>query len=1218
MDALNKKQEIHYSSNLSWPTWSILGVLLLAGLFLVGQYNFLLFHGLAELFSIVVAWSLFMLVWNTRHINENDALVSLGIAYFFVGLVDLLHTLAYKGMGVFNVQWGANLPTQLWILGRYMESVALMSFPILLGRRIHPLRGLAAWAGATAIGLSSIFIWRFFPDCYIEGAGLTPFKVTSEYIICLVLFVALALLHHHRHMIDATVYRLMAVSIFTTILAELAFTFYVSVYGMSNLIGHYLKIVSFTLIYFSLVRSGLTQPYSILFRSLSESEARYRNFISANLLGIWWYRIDPPMPTDMPIDEQVAWLDRHATIEESNDSYARMFGYNSAGEIIGMRLADLMGGNEEAAKIAIRKFAEEGGAFANAEIPAVLKTGKRVWFLNSAFSVVEDGKLVRILGSQIDITAQRRREKIKTVQLRLVEYAADHSTQKLLQKFLDEAEGLTRSSIGFIHFVDDDQKTLSLQTWSTNTLKHMCKAEGSGRHYPISQAGVWVDCIGERQPVIHNDYDKLPHKQGLPKGHAPVVRELVVPVIRGEKIVAILGVGNKANPYDQEDVLSVQSLAESMWETVVRRRAEEELKKAHNSLERQVEYRTKELAEALSELESLFNNSRVGMMVLRGGRILYKGNQRLADILGYVSPQAMEGLSMQALHLSETRFHEFGEAYYYPIQTGEVLQVEYELKRKDGTPVWCSLSGKALDTVDPPDLDKGVLWIVDDITERKRSEKVMLDLTRKLEIAHALGNSGWWEYDAIHDTVVWPKETYGIYGLEPDVVLDYDRLMQCIQPDYHDHHDRQLRKMYDEGEAEFQYQILRPDGEVRWVWARGETEYDDYGNAIRLFGTLQDITDRKRTEQALADSERRLSEIIEFLPDPTWVIDIEGRVIAWNKSLEQLTGIDKTAILGKGDYAHALPFYGETRPTLIDLVLKRDKKWETEYLKFEENEGQLIASESYHPLLGGDGRYLAATAARLFDSEGHVVGAIETVRDITHRKRAEEELKRSNLELEQFAYVASHDLQEPLRAIVGFLQLLEARYGDQIDAKGQHYIARSVNAGHRMQKLIRELLTLSRVNTRGDTFSKTDLNPLVEAVADNLMATTQDKKATITCDILPTLEIDASQIQSLFQNLILNAVKYNQHHAPTVKIGCRDDGPVYHFSIADNGIGISPKFHQRIFMVFQRLHTDREYSGTGLGLALCKKIVERHGGTIWVESAPDKGSTFYFTLPKRR
>lgn len=262
-----------HHTDQNWIARAILGLLVIAGLTLISRYNFLLFHSLAELFSIAVAWAVFMLVWNTRHISDNNAFVWLGIAYLFIGLIDLLHTLAYKGMGVFDPSWGANLPTQLWIAARYMEGIALVLFPTLIKKRISLVPMLGCWTLVTLIFLLTIFYVPLFPDCYVEGAGLTGFKIFSEYLICLLLSLALALLFRKRALLDPSVCRLMVLSVVTTICAELAFTFYVSVYGISNLVGHFFKIVSFYFIYLAMVRSGLTQPFSLLFRSLKARES---------------------------------------------------------------------------------------------------------------------------------------------------------------------------------------------------------------------------------------------------------------------------------------------------------------------------------------------------------------------------------------------------------------------------------------------------------------------------------------------------------------------------------------------------------------------------------------------------------------------------------------------------------------------------------------------------------------------------------------------------------------------------------------------------------------------------------------------------------------------------------------------------------------------------------------------------------------------------------
>ena len=191
------------ASASAWIAWIMTGFFILAGLFVISRYNYLLFHTLVEMFSIAVAWSVFMLVWNARGFLKNDALLSLGAAYLFIGFLDLLHTLAYQGMGVFAEHWGANLPTQLWIAARYMEAAALLTFVLLLGRRVRFALPLAGWTGIAGLLILAIFAWRIFPDCFVDGVGLTPFKIGSEYLICLVLAAAMVLLRQRREMIDS-------------------------------------------------------------------------------------------------------------------------------------------------------------------------------------------------------------------------------------------------------------------------------------------------------------------------------------------------------------------------------------------------------------------------------------------------------------------------------------------------------------------------------------------------------------------------------------------------------------------------------------------------------------------------------------------------------------------------------------------------------------------------------------------------------------------------------------------------------------------------------------------------------------------------------------------------------------------------------------------------------------------------------------------------------
>ena len=245
-------------------------ILVIGGLYLASLYNYLLFHGLAELFSIVVAFAIFILAWNTRRLLDNHYLLFVGIAYLFVGCIDLVHTFAYKGMNIFQ-GFDANLPTQLWIIARYMESISLLIAPFFIIRKVKVPIVFAIYSLSTLFILLLLFLWKVFPDCFIEGMGLTTFKLVSEYVISLILVVSIILLLSHKRAFTKHVLYLIIWSIVFTIGSELAFTFYISVYGFSNLMGHYLKIISFYLIYKALIKTVLEEPYSFILWDLKQN-----------------------------------------------------------------------------------------------------------------------------------------------------------------------------------------------------------------------------------------------------------------------------------------------------------------------------------------------------------------------------------------------------------------------------------------------------------------------------------------------------------------------------------------------------------------------------------------------------------------------------------------------------------------------------------------------------------------------------------------------------------------------------------------------------------------------------------------------------------------------------------------------------------------------------------------------------------------------------------
>ncbi len=383
----------------NWVFW---GILILFGIYLTSFYNFLLFHSLAELFSIVIAFGIFIVAWHSRRLLDNNYLLFLGIAYIFVAIVDSIHTLAYKGMGVF-IEYDANLPTQLWIVARYIESLSLFMAPFFFKRRLNVNVVLVAYTIALSILLGMIFYWRIFPDCFIEGVGLTPFKKVSEYIISLILLGSMVLLIRKKTEFEKNVLIWLIWSIITTIISELAFTLYISVYGLSNLIGHLFKIISFYLIYKAIIETGLTKPYQLLWRSLKLSEERLkeRDRVQSylDIAGVIFLVVGS--------DQKVILINRKG---------CEVLGYEEK-EIIGKNwfdhfLPERIRG--EVKGIFLKIIADGTGHFEYVENPVLTKGGEeRIIAWHNTVLRDESGKIIGSLSSGEDITERKRVEEEK-------------------------------------------------------------------------------------------------------------------------------------------------------------------------------------------------------------------------------------------------------------------------------------------------------------------------------------------------------------------------------------------------------------------------------------------------------------------------------------------------------------------------------------------------------------------------------------------------------------------------------------------------------------------------------------------------------------------------------------------------------------------------------------------------------------------------------------
>lgn len=366
------------------PRFLIIAGLSLVVLYWIHLYSFLLFHALIEMFSISVAFGIFMFAWNTRDNITNSSLALLGAAYLAIGAVDLLHTFAYKGMGVFATH-GADTATQLWIAARYIESASLAAAPLFATRKIAMPRAVAVFAGLFFAVIVTVFVWPVFPTCYVEGVGLTPFKKGSEYAISAILLCSLVSLARRRTQFDGVVFRLLTGSILLTVASELMFTFYISVYGISNLVGHFFKLGSFWMIYKAIIETGLQQPYTLLFRELARSEERYRDLV-----------------TTLPVG--VCRIDSGFRITFINPSGLELLGYEEEDVRRGLDLGMLLDVQD---REKARKRWEEmvhKGSIGSTEYRLLRKDGTRADVIVNSTPVYRDGELKAIQTSLTDVT----------------------------------------------------------------------------------------------------------------------------------------------------------------------------------------------------------------------------------------------------------------------------------------------------------------------------------------------------------------------------------------------------------------------------------------------------------------------------------------------------------------------------------------------------------------------------------------------------------------------------------------------------------------------------------------------------------------------------------------------------------------------------------------------------------------------------------------------
>ncbi|WP_247002092.1 PAS domain S-box protein [Halosolutus gelatinilyticus] len=600
--------------------------------------------------------------------------------------------------------------------------------------------------------------------------------------------------------------------------------------------------------------------------------------------------------------------------------------------------------------------------------------------------------------------------------------------------------------------------------------------------------------------------------------------------------------------------------------------------------ERQLEQRKAELETELSEI---FGRITDAFYALDNDWQFTHVNERAEELLdfqnrGLVGERVWEVFDWTA----DTRLR---EEYERAMETQE--PASFEFYYPEPLDAWFEIHAYPSET--------GLSVYFRDVTERKRREHELAERERQLStlmdnvpgmVYRCRNERGWpmeFVSDACREITGYEPEALerGDISFGDDVIVEADRddVWEAIQ-----------RTVDDREPFSVTYRIETACGDRRWVRSYGRGIFDDDA-LISLEGIITDVTERKRLERELKESERRYRTLVEHFPNgAVALVDDELRYQTIGGT--PLNAADVTTGSQNGTLVEEVL----TPPLAAELVPRYEAALEGESDSFE---------------LDLDGQVYQFQFVPIHDDDGDVFAALGMSQDITERRGYERKLEESNERLEQFAYAASHDLQEPLRMVTSYLQLIERRYEDALDDDGREFIEFAVDGADRMREMIDGLLEYSRIETQGDPFEPVDLDPVLTDVLDDLTIQIAESDAEIAVGPLPRVVGDPSQLRQVFQNLLDNAIEYSGDEPPRVHVAAERAGSMWEVSVRDEGIGIDSEDTERVFEVFQRLHSRKEHDGTGIGLALCQRIVERHGGEIRVDSERGEGTTFSFTLP---
>ncbi len=643
----------------------------------------------------------------------------------------------------------------------------------------------------------------------------------------------------------------------------------------------------------------------------------------------------------------------------------------------------------------------------------------------------------------------------------------------------------------------------------------------------------------------------------------------------------------------------------------LRNKAESEIKMLNATLEKRVEEKTKEVTDKETQYRFLLQNMREGIQILGkdlqylfvNDSVLQQSKYSREELLGFTLIEKYPGIENTALY----------KGLQHCLQNNYTEIIETDFTFPDGSKSWFELS------IQP--VTEGLFVLSTDITHRKTAEAEIKKYNERLKLIASTSQDALWEWN-LQTNELWANDMHQyLYGLTlADAVPAHEQWKERI-------HAADRERMITTQDAALasdknvfisEYRFKTGDGQYINMYDRCYIVRNEEGKPIRMMGSMMDITESKKAEEAIRQAKEKYFNLMNSVEGIVWEADAKTFEFSFvSKQAERLLGYPVEEWTSQPTF-WADHIYAEDRNEAVNFCATSTKE-----KRPHEFEYRMVAA---------DGKLIwlrDIVSVQVENDEPVKLSGVMI--DITKQKKAAiilnhlndalikrtEELNASNIELERFAYIASHDLQEPLRMVSSFLNLLEKKLDGKLDESTTKYIHFAVDGAERMRTLIQALLLYSRVGINIEDFATTDLNDLMKYVVQVLEKDIKKYGAVLNVRTMPVIMANKSLITQLFINLIANALKYHGDKESVIETGYAEEAGNWVFYVKDNGIGIDAKFFEKIFIIFQRLHNQSQYSGTGIGLAICKKIVEIHQGKIWLTSEPGIGSIFYFSIPKQ-